>query len=101
MERFRKDSIFDSSSSSGRARICRPILARATSPSRGESSRWERSEREAVWVEVDGIWSSREEVEASCGSSGARGALRCADELAEDAEATRETRLMLGIEVRL
>ncbi len=54
-----------------------------------------------MWVEVDGIWSSREEVEASCGSSGARGALRWADELAEDAEATRETRLMLGIEVRL
>lgn len=81
--------------------ICLPTLVRGTSPSRDESSRWERSEREVVCAEAGAIWSSRDEVEASCGSRGARGALRCADEPAEDAEAKSETTLIEGIEVRL
>lgn len=77
------------------------MAARALSASR-ESEYVERSRCEAVGLpEGEVIWSSRKVLEAICGSSGARGALREAGELLGDGLEGTAIGLMAGMLVRL
>ncbi len=67
--------------------ICRPIKERAASAARSTSLNesgigYPRCD-EAELLEDGGIWSSREVLNATCGSSGASGALRVEAEVPE------------------
>ena len=77
------------------------MAGRALSASRASEQGGRSRCEEAGFEDGEGIWSSRNELEAICGSSGARGALRGEGELFGDTMDEIAIGLMAGMLVRL